>query len=366
MIIFKPSSAHWITLFVTTDCNLRCDYCYNAELKNSELNFEKARKIIDWFYQQTYAPERGIAFFGGEPLLKFDLIKKIVQYGKIKYPEIVYSITTNGTLITKENIELLKSFKYVSVSIDGPKEVHNLHRKFKNGKGSFDSINFAYLKNLKNLHINSVITPQNIYHFHKTILFFQKLNVRHSFRIAYELDWKEKDIEEFRLQMRWFANYFLSSYNDIRKRRLFLPIYAFLNTIKRFDDSHFYCEAGRSSFAITPDGDLFPCHRFYPINRCYLGNVLTHLNLKPLKINNYFKITFPRECKNCEAKSLCPQQCSALKKYFLKESSSRMPPHICTLIHIVYNTIKYIIKKLQFDSQFKKEYGSILAKVKGI
>jgi len=185
MTIFKPASTHWITLFLTTDCNLRCDYCYNTGLKKQELTFERAKKIIDWFYQQAKADERGIAFFGGEPLLKIDLIRKIVIYKKTKYPEIVYSITTNGTLIKKENIELLKPFKYVSVSIDGPKEVNDVHRRLKNGKGSFDSIDFNLLRELKNLHINSVITPKNIYQLYKTVVFFHKFNVKYSFRIAY-------------------------------------------------------------------------------------------------------------------------------------------------------------------------------------
>ncbi|MFA4929089.1 MAG: radical SAM protein [Patulibacter sp.] len=146
-----------MTLGVTEDCNLRCRYCIFSDVytlsrnrSRNVMDFPTAKKALDYYMSlflegREYNPLRrpSIGFYGGEPLLNFDLIKKCVQYLKTAYPELDFhfSVTTNGTLLTKEKEEFLKEHGfYISISIDGPKEEHDRNRVYPNGKGTFSDV----------------------------------------------------------------------------------------------------------------------------------------------------------------------------------------------------------------------------------
>ncbi|HOM03451.1 MAG TPA: Cys-rich peptide radical SAM maturase CcpM [Acetivibrio sp.] len=141
-----------IILQVTQQCNLRCDYCpysggyVNRSHKNVRMSFETAKKGVEFLLDNSREVDVvNIGFYGGEPLLEFELIKKIIAYAKeiSEGKTITFSTTTNGTLFTKEIIEFLMEHDVqISISLDGPKEVHDRNRKFAvTGCGSFDKVN---------------------------------------------------------------------------------------------------------------------------------------------------------------------------------------------------------------------------------
>lgn len=166
-----------ITLQVTRRCNLRCSYCtYSGAYQNRvhsemDMSVEVAMKALDFaFSRYTDSNIMYVGFYGGEPLLRFDLIKECIAYIETKYRDkkVKYSMTTNGTLLTVDVYTYLveKSFD-ILVSIDGPKTIHDMHRKFANGAGSYDKI----MRNLKEIEktypdlserirINAVVSPQ--------------------------------------------------------------------------------------------------------------------------------------------------------------------------------------------------------------
>ncbi|MDR2546793.1 MAG: radical SAM protein [Lachnospiraceae bacterium] len=136
-----------ITLELTQQCNLRCDYCVYNESYGSERNFsskdmtkETVKASIDYIANYQ-GDELAITFYGGEPLLRFDLIKYGVEYAQstIKDKKITYSMTTNLTLMTKEMAEFFASVEGfgITCSIDGPENVHDQYRKYPDGRGSF-------------------------------------------------------------------------------------------------------------------------------------------------------------------------------------------------------------------------------------
>lgn len=140
-----------ICLQVTQDCNLRCKYCvYSGGYSNrthnkKEMNFVTAKKAIDFLIaNSTESDIMCIGFYGGEPLLNFELIKKTVHYVTQRYTgkEYYFALTTNGTIFTDECLDFLEEYKFaITISIDGDKEIHNVNRKFKNSEiGSFDII----------------------------------------------------------------------------------------------------------------------------------------------------------------------------------------------------------------------------------
>lgn len=151
-----------LILQVTQNCNLRCEYCVysgNYDTRghtNKRMTFEVAKKAIDYFVD--HSKERNkifIGFYGGEPLLEFELIKKCVEYinnicdGK----DVGYIMTTNGTLITDEMIDFFIEHEFrITISVDGPREIHNRSRVFANREeGSFDTM----IKNIERIKLKS-------------------------------------------------------------------------------------------------------------------------------------------------------------------------------------------------------------------
>ena len=146
-----------IVLEMSNDCNLNCKYCYGDGgtygRKREFMSFETAKKAIDMFIKNKATTRKfGITFFGGEPLMNFAVMKQIVEYCKGIYErdniEVSFSMTTNGTILTDEIYNfIIKNNIFITISIDGDKEIHDSYRKTINGKGSFDIIN----PNLKRL-----------------------------------------------------------------------------------------------------------------------------------------------------------------------------------------------------------------------
>lgn len=142
---------HHLILQVTQQCNLRCGYCiFGGGYKHARthsakrMDFATAKKAIDFFLE--HSSERGdlhIGFYGGEPLLEFDLMKQCVHYAEaaVEGKTIHFGMTTNGTLLTPEVTQFLDDHDFhFSISLDGSKEEHDANRKFRSGQGSFDLI----------------------------------------------------------------------------------------------------------------------------------------------------------------------------------------------------------------------------------
>jgi len=145
-----------LNLIITEECNLRCKYCsFSGEYDNmrihssNKMSFITARKAVDLYLKHFIKIKRrnlflkpSVTFFGGEPLLEFELIKNIVEYMKKIYPtEILFSFTTNGTILNKEIINFLIENKFhVVFSLNGDKNEHDRLRVRKNGNGTFDKI----------------------------------------------------------------------------------------------------------------------------------------------------------------------------------------------------------------------------------
>jgi len=169
-----------ITLQITQNCNLRCSYCTFSKIyknrghTNKKMSYETMKKSIDFLIKHsTNSKTVDVGFYGGEPLLEFDSIKNLLIYIKKQYPykKITYSLTTNGTVFDDEIIQFLSDNQFnLTVSIDGPKELHDKNRVFANGEGSFDQMmdHLYYIKKknpefFKKISFNTVIAPGSDY-----------------------------------------------------------------------------------------------------------------------------------------------------------------------------------------------------------
>lgn len=141
-----------MTLQLTQQCNFRCKYCVYSEEANARqrshsdgtMSFETAKKAVDFLWEHSVDSERvSIGFYGGEPLLQFPLVQKIVEYSKKRFcgKEIFFSMTTNGSLLNKEIMDFLEENDVnLLISLDGPQEINDKNRVFRNGRGTFDVV----------------------------------------------------------------------------------------------------------------------------------------------------------------------------------------------------------------------------------
>lgn len=183
-----------ITLELTERCNLRCKYCiYNEgqggyrNFGNRDMTYEIAKQGIDDLIENSGDDSIYVGFYGGEPLLKFDLMKRCIDYcGTISGKDITYAITTNGTLMTNEIAQYFAKLGrkiHITLSLDGPQAINDKYRVYKNGKGTFSDV----LKGLKNLleafkdkdtlslGINTVLSEPTTDNLDKIETFFEEL-----------------------------------------------------------------------------------------------------------------------------------------------------------------------------------------------
>lgn len=173
---------------ITRDCNLKCRYCvYNGSYslyqshRKGSLTFETARQSLDYIYSligKRGKKEFAVSFYGGEPLLRFELIKKIIEYTKSLFRnwKLLFTVTTNGTLINREIIDFFAANECImTVSLDGSRLNHDAKRVFKNGRGSHEII-------MKNLKLIREVEPEYFFtSTHLYAVFSKDLNFKDSF-----------------------------------------------------------------------------------------------------------------------------------------------------------------------------------------
>ena len=326
-----------LTLQVTQQCNLRCEYCIysgiydgNRTHANKRMNFEVARKAIDFFLEHSIeTSDVVIGFYGGEPLLEFELIRRCVEYAneRCEGKRIQYNITTNATLLKGEVAKFLVEHDFdVSISLDGSKEEHNASRKFKNGEGSFDVV----IQNLKTMMEKypefekrriSILTTVNPYmdlgcvldYFKtsdilgdKAIMFNTMVPTNLKEDIPYGESYFEIRRFEYvktlfylagKLDKEYVSKLTSSSVDKVMKMRKALHGRFELPPVIHHGGP---CMPGVLRLFVRCDGALFPCERVNEQLEYYqIGTVNDGFNLKRVKdLLNIGKIT-EEECKEC-------------------------------------------------------------------
>jgi|GEM_PF-3587795 len=302
-------------LCVANTCNAMCSYCFagKGDYGKAEglMTSEVARSAVDFYLKRI--PVDAIAsliFFGGEPLIAYDVIVDTCEYIFIKYGQnkkINFFLVTNGTLLTKEMIDYFAS-KYftITISIDGNKNIHNSQRPLKNGEDSFFEAtkNLSYLlgkmpghargtyinydyslpniyQDLLNLGFSSIDLPPDILNFKEKIemkKFLDQLDALYEFVLKYVAKYDDFPFSAFKLRL----------------RNMFLPKVT----------AAYMCGAGKNVIAVDYKGDVYPCHRFSSITKAIMGNILdknTDFHHRPKDKPN---------CHKCWNKYSCSHGCA--------------------------------------------------------
>lgn len=310
-----------IKIYVTENCNLRCDYCFVDKSKNRSMSMETLDKTIRFLLDSN--EDINITFFGGEPLLEFEKIKNVVDRLKINRERFHFTINTNLTLLNGEMAEYFKENQFtVLYSIDGKKKSHDLHRKTIDGKGTFDNI-ISKCKMMKEYEIDSVckivITPQTVEELFESVEYLENLGVTKLYvDIARQLKWKKEELEILKEQFIKIANW-------ITEKKIKLMNFSKKNNHRQF------CGAGRNQISIDVKGDIYPCYRLV-YNKFLLGNVEDNDYIEK---GNVFinEISNQLNCCNYNNKVNCTEFCAAVN-YEVNNSISKKADINCKFHNI--------------------------------
>lgn len=306
-----------IKVNVSHECNLNCIYCYSKDgtygLKG-KMNDDIAEATVDLFERNLTHADVRFTFFGGEPLLNLSAIKKIcitaskLQSSNNNYYD--FGIITNGTIINEKILDLIKQYKIgITVSIDGPKEVHDLQRKFRNGKGTFDIIQ----KNVKiiqeecgipvyfeatytSLHESKRISREEVVSFLRENMHFQGGIITNVNPVTDEVDFLVPEDYTIEKCLKTLEDGRISDW-------AYYPLRYF---VRRLFPSYI-CGIGVTHFVVIPNGDIYPCQLFVGDNSFVLGNVKAEklANSHALDLLVILEKENNARCKDCWAKYLC-------------------------------------------------------------
>lgn len=320
-----------LCLHIAHDCNLACKYCFAEEGEyhgdRSLMSYEVGKKALDFLIANSgNRVNLEVDFFGGEPLMNFQVVKDLVAYGRSQEKEhnkkFRFTLTTNGMLLTDEIMEFAnKEMANVVLSVDGRKEVHDFMRPTRNGKGSYDLIidkfiKMAELRNQTNYYVRGTFTHYNL-DFSKDVLHLADLGFKQiSAEPVVAPDTQPYAIKEEDLP-RLFEEYDLLAREMVEREKAGNGFNFFHFMIDLTGGPCLYkrlsgCGSGTEYLAVSPWGDLYPCHQFVGMEEFKLGNVDTGIEKQELvdefKLCNVYA---KDKCKNCFARFYCSGGCAA-------------------------------------------------------
>lgn len=324
-----PPKLAALSLNVAQGCNLSCNYCYadegkfkrHSRLMSREVSFSSIDRLFDESDRDVTIT---IGYMGGEPLLNRELVHESTKYASQKAKErnqnIKFSITTNGTLLTKEDVKLFNNYPYtVTISLDGPKHTHDQLRKKQNGKGSYDSILdklelFDVVGRPQQLIARATVTPKTIGLLesldHLVNLKFDDVGfspvlVSPNPNYIFHKDEFDRLLEEMIICGEKAVTKFVSN-----QKYPFGNLTTALLEIHKGTYRPYPCGAGASYMSVNAEGDIYACHRLIDDEKFYMGDInkgLINSAREELLTKSFVDSIKP--CNSCWARYLCGGGC---------------------------------------------------------
>ena len=320
-----------LCLHVAHDCNLACQYCFAEEGEyhgdRSIMSLDVAKKSIDYLIANSKERKNlEVDFFGGEPLMNFDVVKKTVEYAKsleqAHNKKFRFTITTNGVLLDQKKIDFINQHMYnVVLSCDGRKEIHDYMRPASNKKGSYDLVMPKFKELIKqrgdkSYYIRGTFTHHNL-DFAEDVLHmadegFKEISVEPVVApLSAPYSIQKEDIAQLLMEYERLADLI----SERKKNGENINFFHFMIDLtggpcvaKRLTG----CGAGFEYMAVTPQGDLYPCHQFVGMEKFKMGDLDT--GVENLSMQAEFKscnVYSKEACQSCWAKFYCSGGCSA-------------------------------------------------------
>ena len=320
-----------LCLHIAHDCNLACQYCFAEEGeyhgRRALMSFEVGKKALDFLIANSGSRRNlEVDFFGGEPLMNWQVVKPLVESGrsqeKTHNKHFRFTLTTNGVLLNDEIMEFCnREMGNVVLSLDGRKEVNDKMRPFRNGSGSYDLIvpkfrKFADSRDQANYYVRGTFTRNNL-DFSRDVLHFADLGFKQmsiepvvaSPDKPYAI--REEDLPTILQEYDILAKEYVKRHKEGRGFQFFhfmIDLNQGPCVAKRLSG----CGSGTEYLAVTPWGDLYPCHQFVGQEDFLLGNV--DQGITNTKVRDEFKLcnVYAKDkCRDCFARFYCSGGCAA-------------------------------------------------------
>ena len=320
-----------LCLHIAHDCNLACKYCFAEEGeyhgRRALMSYEVGKKALDFLIASSGNRRNlEVDFFGGEPLMNWQVVKDLVAYGreqeKIHNKHFRFTVTTNGVLLNDEIQDFInKEMDNVVLSLDGRKEINDNMRPFRNGKGSYDLIvpkfqKLADSRNQERYYVRGTFTRNNL-DFSNDVLHFADLGFKQMSIepvVGDESDpyaIREEDIPKICEEYDRLAKIMIEREKEGKGFNFFhfmIDLEGGPCVSKRLSG----CGSGTEYLAVTPWGDLYPCHQFVGQEEFLMGNVDEGIT-RP-EIADEFRgcsVYSKDKCRDCFAKFYCSGGCMA-------------------------------------------------------
>jgi len=318
-----------LSLAVAQKCNLGCTYCYAREGSfggaPQNMSSATARAAVDLLLSQAQPGERvNLSFLGGEPLVNRNVLRETTEYAKRQAAQqtvgISFSITSNGTLINESDVDFFEEYGFaVTISLDGPRNVHNRLRPYKGGGGSFDTV----LRNIQRLLVHQrrmqisarvTVTPENL-NLRETLDYFVALGF-HSVGFSPLLNAPNGQHEMSHTDLAALLDEMVACGEEFERRTVMGDRYPFANLLLALQEIHkgthrpYPCGAGAGYMGVSANGDLSACHRFVGDTSGMMGTLSDGIDRTHQQAWLSDRHVHRQEpCRSCWARYLCGGGC---------------------------------------------------------
>ena len=352
-----------LTLHITSNCNMNCSYCYDKEIEyQKDMTFSIAQKAIDFAVNQTNSKTITITFVGGEPLLKKELIKQIVEYCNQNIEKtFLFSILTNGLLLDNEFIDFsLMNNISISLSLDGIEKSHNLYRTI-GDNDSWKIINAKFellISKIPESMILITLNPETVKYLDDSISNLIEGGAKViSVSLNYMVNWHNEHLNLLKSQLNKIAKFYKRSYKNnnifylnVFDSRIHSLIDGFVNKGR--------CDSNGNHLSIAPNGDLFPCIAFVKKDSDYkIGSIDSGIDSKKNKEFQQKRVISNNVCNNCDIKDRCFNWC-ACSNYLATGNINEISPVLCEFEKMLIPICDKITQELysENDQSFMKMF----------
>lgn len=354
----KLSSVKYAALCLTHNCNLRCRYCYAGHKTDRSMTPAVARQAIDFLARQA-EPRCVVTFFGGEPLLQFDLLRDTVLYSRETYDRRVeFRMSTNGTLLTSDILSFLKEYHvYFVLSIDGHQKQHDCCRQFADGSGSYqsvaDKLDAVFAVNPYTIAV-SVLVPDTVDHLASGVIDLFDRRFRYVLQtLDYSAPWKSRHLRRMKNEYARLGDFYFD--RMVRGDKIYYS--PFDERIKTWAQKPYdkgdLCDLANSQIAVAPSGRIYPCVQFIGTDDAWhsenaIGDVTSGFDANRRLYYVEQNYREKASCSGCALKGRCATYCGCIN-WRATGHLDRVPPIICEhermLMPIVDRTANRLWKK---------------------
>ena len=347
-----------LTLHLTDACNLRCKYCYVRQ-DTHRMTLDTAKAAVNMAADDP--GHHGIIFFGGEPLLRRQLIYDTVQYAEsLGLPgKFHYKITTNGTLLDDEFLAFSKRYQvFIALSHDGTAQ--DVCRVYPDGSGTFRQLEPTAKKLLRYrpyAPVMMTVSPATVSQYAEGVDYLYRLGFRYLIcTIDYSGDWTEADFRTLDRQYRQLADWYQAL--TLREEKFyFSPFEVKISShIHRSSYCAERCELGKKQLSIAPDGGIFPCVQFVGHPEYQIGDVFSGIQQEKRQRLYEQNEQTPPPCNRCEIQGRCNHHCACLNLQSTGDFR-QISPALCRHERIVLPIADHLAEVL-----YRRRSGAFLQK----